>query len=84
MGNAAACSRFTGSVSECLLIAVQSFLTACVSVQRWTLMGVLLVCHVQALCCCAHPGALQEEEGEEGDGGAGDAEHQTPSDQDGL
>lgn len=38
----------------------------------------------QALRCRPHPGALQEEEGEEGDGGAGDAQYQAPLDQDGL
>lgn len=38
----------------------------------------------QAIRCRPHPGALQEEEGEEGDGRAGNAEYQAPLDKDGL
>lgn len=40
--------------------------------------------HSQTIGCRPHPGALQEEEGEEGDGGAGNAQYQAPLDKDGL
>lgn len=67
------------NVLECLMMVVES---------PWQCLGrgsqCCSLCNSQEIGRGSHSGALQEEEGEEGDGGAGNAEHPAALDKDGL